>query len=98
MGFALFFIAEYSNIILMNIFFIILFLGGWTFPLLNFLSGILIFAIKINLCIFTFVWIRSSFPDIDTINQCIQVGRYFYLSIFGFILVSGILFSFSYLI
>lgn len=52
MTFAFFFLAEYSNIILMNLLFVILFLGGW--------NGGLVW--KVLLSLFTFIWIRASLP------------------------------------
>lgn len=71
-GFALFFIGEYSNIILMSSFFVILFLGGWLpFPFFNslFYEKIYIsflcsffFSIKVLFILFLFIWVRASFP------------------------------------
>jgi NADH-quinone oxidoreductase subunit H len=61
--FALFFLAEYSNMISMSAFFSLIFLGGWHFALpLQILPGSLWFASKISLCLFVFVWIRATFP------------------------------------
>ena len=56
MSFALFFLAEYANIILMSTLGVILFLGE------NF--GLIGFGIKIAIIIFLFIWIRASFPRI----------------------------------
>lgn len=66
-GFALFFIAEYANIIFMSSLVVIFFLGGWTFPFLgelnnNFFIGAFIFIFKLFLVLFFFVWIRAAFP------------------------------------
>jgi len=66
MGFAFFFIAEYTNIIFMSFFSSILFLGGWL-PLFNltilfFISPIFWFALKSISIIFLFIWIRAAFP------------------------------------
>ena len=64
MSFALFFLAEYSNIILMCSLIVILFLGGW-FPLFNlsfFLPGVFWFAIKVLFCIFLFILVRGTLP------------------------------------
>lgn len=59
MTFALFFLAEYSHIILMSALITILFLGGWL-PLF----GIPLpwFAIKTCFIIYVFIWVRGSFP------------------------------------
>ena len=60
--FALFFIAEYAKIILMNLFSVVLFLGGPSpfkeiFPLKTIIIGI-----KTTLLIFTFLWVRAAYP------------------------------------
>lgn len=66
MTFALFFLAEYSHIILMSLITVLLFLGGWLPPLdilpLTLLPASFWLAIKTALLIFTFVWVRGSFP------------------------------------
>ena len=64
MGFALFFLGEYANMILMAAFTTILFLGGWLPPLeiLNFIPGIIWFGFKIAFLLFCFLWIRASLP------------------------------------
>nr|YP_009739766.1 NADH dehydrogenase subunit 1 [Holothuria spinifera]QIC54365.1 NADH dehydrogenase subunit 1 [Holothuria spinifera] len=60
--FALFFIAEYSNIIFMNTLSAVLFLGGsspiYEIPIIA--QGIL--AIKAILLVFLFLWVRASYP------------------------------------
>src|SRR5579883_2817395 len=58
-GFALFFIAEYANIIFMSMFYVILFLGGWSF--FGFCS-LYVFIIKVLIILFTFILIRAAFP------------------------------------
>lgn len=65
MGFALFFLAEYSSMILMSSLTVIMFLGGWvsinffsTYCLINSFS----FAFKIGFILFFYVWVRASFP------------------------------------
>lgn len=66
MSFALFFLAEYANMILMSALTTTLFLGGWLPPLdiapLNMVPGIIWFALKIGLCLFVFVWARGTVP------------------------------------
>jgi NADH-quinone oxidoreductase subunit H len=59
--FAMFFLAEYSNIILMNTLFVIFFFGGWTLPFLNALSFIIFPTKIVTFCMF-FVIVRASNP------------------------------------
>ena len=62
MGFALFFLGEYSSMILMSALTVVMFLGGW----LNWFDFVSIdpfsFGIKISLVLFFYVWVRASFP------------------------------------
>jgi NADH-quinone oxidoreductase subunit H len=66
MSFALFFLGEYANMILMSSLTVILFLGGWLPPIdiapFNWIPGPIWFVAKICLCLFTFVWVRATFP------------------------------------
>lgn len=61
--FTLFFLAEYSNMILMSTITALLFFGGWSFPLLaNLMTPSLIFGIKIFIVMNFFVIVRASYP------------------------------------
>lgn len=64
MSFALFSLGEYSNILLMSSFSILLFLGGWLPPLkiLFFIPSIFWFSIKIMGFIIIFVLLRAGLP------------------------------------
>lgn len=64
MAFALFFLGEYMNMILMSAMTVILFMGGWYAPIeaLAFIPGPIWFAVKICLCLFVFLWVRATFP------------------------------------
>jgi len=66
MTFAMFFLGEYANMILMSAMTAILFLGGWLPPFdiapFNWLPGPLWFALKIALVLFVFLWVRGTFP------------------------------------
>lgn len=64
MTFALFFLAEYSNIILISFIIVIIFLGGWLpIPFLKIFIPISFhFILKIFLVIFSFIWVRSTLP------------------------------------
>nr|QIP88958.1 NADH dehydrogenase subunit 1 [Florometra sp. BMK-2020] len=59
--FALFFLAEYANIILINLLSTILFLGG-NLPINIFPINTISIAIKTSILSSTFLWIRASFP------------------------------------
>ena len=64
MTFALFFLGEYMNIILMSGMTVVLFLGGWLppFEALDFIPGPIWFAVKIAFILFAFIWMRASLP------------------------------------
>lgn len=62
-AFALFFLAEYGNIVLMSALMTIFFWGGWLpFPFLYFLPDFITFSLKVTIHVFIFVWIRAAFP------------------------------------
>jgi len=61
MGFGVFFMAEYANIVVGCSIATILFLGGWGSPI-GVLPGIWWFLAKLYFLIFTVVWIRWTFP------------------------------------
>ncbi|MDD9912108.1 MAG: NADH-quinone oxidoreductase subunit NuoH [Alphaproteobacteria bacterium] len=66
MPFAMFFLGEYANMILMSAFASIMFLGGWLPPLdiwpLNLIPGIFWFFGKIAAVLFFFLWARATLP------------------------------------
>lgn len=66
MSFAMFFLAEYANIILVSTLAAILFLGGWLPPidsaLFNWIPGWIWLGIKTFMICTLFLWVRASFP------------------------------------
>lgn len=88
MSFALFFLAEYANIILMSTLGVILFLGES--------FGLIGFGIKIAIIIFLFIWIRASFPRIRYDQLMALLWKsYLPLSLAFVVLVSGVLIGFN---
>ncbi len=66
MTFALFFLGEYANMILMSGMTTVLFLGGWLPPLdvvpFTWVPGPVWFALKVAAVLFVFLWVRATFP------------------------------------
>jgi len=62
MGFGVFFMGEYANIVIGAALTTCLFLGGWQSPLPFLPNGVVWFLIKMYAIIFTVVWIRWTFP------------------------------------
>mgnify|MGYP005988614905 CR=1 FL=1 len=99
-GFALFFLAEYANMLLMSALTVILFMGGWLAPtfLLSFIPGYMWFAAKIGFFIFLFVWVRATFPRYRY-DQLMRLGWKVFLPIsLAYVLfTAGILVSYDWL-
>jgi NADH-quinone oxidoreductase subunit H len=98
MGFALFFLGEYANMLLMSALISIFFLGGWISPIFLFdiLPGPFIFSLKICIFVFIFVWSRAALPRYRY-DQLMSLGWkcFLTLSISWLILTSSILMSFN---
>ena len=64
MSFAMFFLAEYANMILVSVLAVLMFLGGWDAPVafLNFIPGWIWLGIKTFVVVTMFLWVRASFP------------------------------------
>ncbi|MBU3710301.1 MAG: NADH-quinone oxidoreductase subunit NuoH [Limnohabitans sp.] len=66
MSFAMFFLAEYANMILVSILCVILFLGGWLPPinsdLFNLIPGWIWLGLKTFVVVTLFLWVRATFP------------------------------------
>lgn len=102
MGFALFFLGEYANMILMSSLCSILFLGGWLPPfdfiLFHWIPGGFWFALKICFFLFCFIWIRAAFPRYRY-DQLMTLGWKVFLplSLAWVIFVAGVLVAFNWL-
>jgi NADH-quinone oxidoreductase subunit H len=102
MGFALFFLGEYANMLLMSGMTVILFLGGWLpiLPIMPFtwIPGPLWFGIKMCLFVVLFIWARAAFPRYRY-DQLMRLGWKIFLplSLAYLFLVAGILVSFGWL-
>jgi NADH-quinone oxidoreductase subunit H len=62
MAFAMFFLAEYANMILIAAMVSIFFLGGWLSPFGFLPDGILWLFAKMSVILFLFLWLRATFP------------------------------------
>ena len=93
MTFALFFLGEYANMILMSGMISILFLGGWLAPFgLTFIPGVIWFALKIAFILFGFLWVRATFPRYRY-DQLMRLGWKVFLpfSLAWLVLTAGVL-------
>ena len=96
MTFAMFFLGEYANMILVSAMTTIFFLGGYLPPFgidsLNFVPGIMWFMLKIAMLLFIFLWIRATLPRYRY-DQLMRIGWKFFLplSLFWVVLVASAL-------
>jgi NADH-quinone oxidoreductase subunit H len=102
MGFALFFIGEYANIILMSSLSVLLFLGGWLPPfgilIFTWIPGPIWFGIKILFILFLFIWVRAALPRYRY-DQLMSLGWKVFLPLsLGWLLFIGsLLLAFNWL-
>lgn len=100
MAFALFFLGEYMNMILMSGICAILFLGGWLPPVdiapFNMVPGIIWFALKVALLLFVFIWVRATLPRYRY-DQLMRLGWKVFLplSLFWVVATAGFLVAFD---
>jgi NADH-quinone oxidoreductase subunit H len=100
MAYALFFLGEYANMILMSAMTVILFLGGWLPPFgieaLAFVPGVIWFALKTVSILFFYVWARATFPRYRY-DQLMRLGWKVFLpfSLFWVVVVAGLLIVFD---
>jgi len=100
MTFAMFFLGEYANMILMSAMTTILFLGGWLPPIdiapFNWIPGPIWFCLKIAACLFVFLWVRATFPRYRY-DQLMRLGWKVFLpvSLVAVVVVAGVLLAFG---
>jgi NADH-quinone oxidoreductase subunit H len=91
MSFALFFLGEYANMILMAALTTLLFLGGWlpplSIPLLEAVPGFIWFVLKVSLVLFVFLWVRATFPRYRY-DQLMRLGWKVFLPLSLFMVVA----------
>jgi len=90
MGFALFFLGEYANMILLSALASIMFLGGWT-PIVEFapftwIPGWLWLGLKTFVVVSMFVWFRATFPRFRY-DQIMRLGWKVFIPLTGVWLV-----------
>jgi NADH-quinone oxidoreductase subunit H len=101
MSFALFFLGEYANMILMSAMTTILFLGGWLAPFgvepFTWIPGVIWFVLKICLCLFFFLWVRATFPRYRY-DQLMRLGWKVFLplSLAWLVITAGALMAFGW--
>ena len=101
-GFTLFFIGEYGNIILMSALNVLLFMGGWLPPLnipaFYYLPGVFWFGLKLLFILFLFVWVRAALPRYRY-DQLMRLGWKIFLplSLGWVVFTAGILIAFDWL-
>jgi NADH-quinone oxidoreductase subunit H len=102
MGFALFFLGEYANMIMMSVLCVILFLGGWLPPLsltiLYWIPGSMWLGLKTILFLFLYIWVRAAFPRYRY-DQLMRLGWKVFLplSLAWVLFVAGVLVAFDIL-
>lgn len=102
MPFALFFLGEYANMILMSALGAILFLGGWLPPVdmapFTWLPGFVWFALKIAFLLFVFLWVRATLPRYRY-DQLMRLGWKVFLpfSLAWVVLTASVLVFFDWL-
>ena len=102
MAFALFFLGEYANMILMSAMTSVLFLGGWLAPFgvppFTWVPGPIWFLLKIAFVLFCFLWVRATFPRFRY-DQLMRLGWKVFLpfSLFWLVLTAGVLIATGWL-
>jgi len=96
MAFALFFLGEYANMILVSAITVTFFMGGYLPPFniefLEVVPGLIWFIIKVTFLLFVFLWLRATLPRYRY-DQLMRIGWKFFLplTLFWVVLVASLL-------
>lgn len=96
MSFALFFLGEYANMILVSAITVTLFMGGYLPPFniefLSIIPGFIWFISKVSFLLFIFLWLRATLPRYRY-DQLMRIGWKFFLplTLFWVVLVASLL-------
>jgi NADH-quinone oxidoreductase subunit H len=102
MSFALFYLGEYGNMILVSAMTAILFLGGWLAPFgippFTWVPGVIWFLLKVAFVMFCILWVRATFPRFRY-DQLMRLGWKVFLpfSLVWLVLTAGVLVAFDWL-
>lgn len=96
MAFALFFLGEYANMILVSAITVIFFMGGYLPPFnilfLDFIPGFIWFIVKVVFLLFIFLWIRATLPRYRY-DHLMRIGWKFFLplTLFWVVFIASVL-------
>jgi NADH-quinone oxidoreductase subunit H len=102
MSFALFYLGEYGNMIMVSAMTTILFLGGWLAPFgippFTWVPGVIWFLLKVAFVMFCILWVRATFPRFRY-DQLMRLGWKVFLpfSLVWLVLTAGVLVAFDWL-
>jgi NADH-quinone oxidoreductase subunit H len=102
MPFALFFLGEYANMILLSGMASVLFLGGWMSPLpfepFTAVPGVIWFALKIAFLLFVFSWTKGTLPRYRY-DQLMRLGWKVFLPVsLGWVVITAAFLQFAGLV
>jgi NADH-quinone oxidoreductase subunit H len=99
MPFALFFLGEYANMILLSALGAVLFLGGWLSPIpyapFTWVPGLVWFALKIAFLLFVFSWTKGTLPRYRY-DQLMRLGWKVFLPVsLGYVVLTAAVLQFG---
>lgn len=96
--FAMFFLGEYSNMLLMATVIVLFFFGGWLSPIgfLSFIPGSVFFSFKVVIFCYLFILVRAAFPRYRY-DQLMDIGwkTFLPLSLSYLVFIAGVLVAFD---